>query len=166
MKQLKKLLSRSAKVRRRRRTLLNISITILGWIVEFLGFFLIFLGSFILGHDNAIITLSLQTFTVLIYFIVCPSVLLINSYEMKSKIVNDSIYLRFINRFSCCSTVDEPDNADDHTDADKEASNVSNNAEPEEINQDVDVSSLNTNLTLKFLKQLPFSEENEFPDQI
>ena len=79
MKRLPKLLSKSSKARRRRQHLLNIQITTLAWIAEFLGFFVIFLGSFILGHENAVVTLSLQTLTMIIFFIACPSVYLINS---------------------------------------------------------------------------------------
>ena len=152
MKQLKKLLSHSAKVRRRQRTLLNISITTLAWLVEFLGFFLVFLGSFILGYDNAVVTLLLQVFSYAIYAIVCPSVLLVNSHDMKNKISADKIYQSFINRFSCCQTVDEVEDANGQGDDNNDDENVRNDEEFEVTEQHEEI------FTLKLLKELPFCE--------
>ena len=74
-------MSDSAKARRNRRNVLNILVTILSWLVEFFGSFSVFLGSFIFGHDNSIITLSLQTMTMLIYFIILPLTFLVNKVK-------------------------------------------------------------------------------------
>ena len=152
MKQLKKLLSHSTKIKRRQRVLLNISITILAWVVEFLGFFLIFLGSFILGYDNAVVTLLLQIFSYTIYVIVCPCVLLANSYDMKNKISADKVYQSFINRFSCCQTVDEGKDANGQGDVNNDDEDVRNDQEFEKNEQNEKI------LTLQLLKELPFCE--------
>ena len=127
MKKLKKLLNPSTKIKRRHRTLLNISITILAWLVEFLAFFLVFLGSFILGYDSTTTTLFLQTFSFAIYFVICPSVFLMNSHETKTKIVENPIYQKMINRISCCNKVEER-NYDDDSDDDRDE-NEGNNGE-------------------------------------
>ena len=127
MKKLKKLLSASSKVKRRHRTLLNISITILAWLVEFLAFFIVFLGSFILGYESTTTTLFLQTFSFAIYYVICPSVFLMNSFEMKTKIVENPIYQATINRISCCHKVDETNDDDDADDPRDE--NEGNNEE-------------------------------------
>ena len=110
MKRLRKLLSKSSKARRRRQHLLNIQITILAWLAEFLGFFIIFLGSFILGHENAVVTLSLQTLTMIILFIACPSVYLINSSKMKNYIVDSQFYVKFVSKWGCWYKTDDDPN--------------------------------------------------------
>ena len=107
MKRLKNLLAKSSKEHRRRQTLLNMQITILAWAVEFLGFCIVFLGTFILGHENAILTLSLQTLTMTIFFIVCPSVYLVNSLYVKNLIVNSQLYVTFLKAFSCCNPIND-----------------------------------------------------------
>ena len=101
MVKLSKLLSKSSKSRRHRRNILNIQITILAWLVEFIGFFLIVLGSLILRHQNSIVTLSLQTFTFTLYFIIVPSVFLINDSHFKGIIIESNWYISFLNIFSC-----------------------------------------------------------------
>ena len=104
MVRLHNLLSVSSKARRHRRNILNIQITILAWLVEFFGFFTIFLGSFILGHENSIITLTLQTLTLLIYFIIIPCTFWISDSHLKAIIAESNWYLAFINMFNCQST--------------------------------------------------------------
>ena len=126
MKKLKKLLSVSSKVKRRHQTLLNISITIFAWLVEFLAFFIVFLGSFILGYESTTTTLFLQTFSFAIYYVICPSVFLMNSFEMKTKVVENPIYQAMINRISCCHKVGETNDDDD---ADPRDENEGNNEE-------------------------------------
>ena len=64
LKKLRKLLSDSSKDIRHRRHLIQIHVTILGWLTEFMGFVLIFLGSYILGHGDAVVTLILQSLTI------------------------------------------------------------------------------------------------------
>ena len=104
MKKLRNVLSNSWKSRRHRRNILNIQITILAWLVEFIGFFLIFLGSFVLRHQNSIVTLSLQTFTFFLYFVLVPSIFLINDSHLKGVIIESKSYIAFLNIFSCFHT--------------------------------------------------------------
>ena len=99
MIKLRKLLSRSTISRRNRRNILNIQITVLSWLVEFSGFVLIFLGSFILGHQNSMATYSIQTLTFFLYFVIVPSIYLINDSEFKSKIIDTNWYISFLNLF-------------------------------------------------------------------
>ena len=100
MIKLRKLLSASSKERRHRRKLLNLQIMIISWLAEVFGFFVIILGVFILGHENNLITSSLQTVSFIIYFIIVPSVILLNSNQVKSAIVDSHLYLGFVDRFN------------------------------------------------------------------
>ena len=113
MKRLRKLLDKSSKVRRWQRNLLNMQMTILAWMAEFLGFFVIFLGSFILGHENIVVTLSLQILTTLIIFILCPSVYLMNSSKVKDMILENHYYITMINKFNCRNFNNEVENDDE-----------------------------------------------------
>ena len=99
MEKLKKLLNDSKKARRNRRNTLNIQITILGWSVEFLGFLMVFLGTVIIGHEDSMTTLCLQTMTLIVYFIALPSTVLLNGSDMKDRIVDSIMYISFINLF-------------------------------------------------------------------
>ena len=103
-----KLLSDSSKARRNRRNVLNILVTILSWLVEFFGSFTVFLGSFIFGHSNSSITLSLQTMTMLIYFIILPLTILVNGVKFKSSISESRWYLALIQAIGCGLNKVEP----------------------------------------------------------
>ena len=96
---LRKLLSESSKSRRHRRNLINIHITILSWLVEFIAFFFVLLGSFILGHDNSIVTLSLQSLTILFYFNILPCIFLINDSDFKGLMAESRWYISFLSLF-------------------------------------------------------------------
>ena len=140
MRTLKKLLSDSAKARRHRRTLLNMQITILAWLVEFLGFVVIFLGAFLLGHENSIVTLSLQTITVLIFLLICPSIYLMNSYHMKNLIAESRLYFLFRSKFSCCNPEYQIDQDDEEDEIHQEENpmNIEDQNEPVNIDNDTD----------------------------
>ena len=99
MKKLKKLLSDAKKARRNRRNALNIQITILGWSVEFLGFLIIFLGTVIIGHEDSVTTLCLQTLTLIVYFVALPLIFLLNGSDVKDRIVDSIFYISFIGLF-------------------------------------------------------------------
>ena len=101
MKRLKKLLPDSAKNRRGRRIVLNIQITIVGWLIEVFGFLTIVVGIYILGHENGIVTLTMQTFTMVLYGILLPGSVLVSSSESKDYIAESNWYLRLINWFGC-----------------------------------------------------------------
>ena len=105
MKNLKKLLSDPAKAKRQRRINLNIQITILSWLVEFLSFFVIFLGTFILGNRNSKVTLAMQTLTAFCYFLVVPSMYLVNSNNFKTVVLESKIYSVFSSL--CCFPLNE-----------------------------------------------------------
>ena len=96
---LRKLLSESSESRRHRRNLINIHITILSWLVEFIAFFCVLLGSFILGHDNSIVTLSLQSLTILFYFNVLPCIFLANESDLKGLMADSRLYISALNLF-------------------------------------------------------------------
>ena len=99
MEKLKKLLNDSKRARRNRRNTLNIQITILGWSVEFLGFLMVFLGTVIIGHEDSMTTLCLQTMTLIVYFIALPSTVLLNGSDVKDQIVDSIFYISFTNLF-------------------------------------------------------------------
>ena len=101
MFRMRNLLTDSTKARRHRSNILNIHITILTWVVEFIGFFGIVLGSVILGHGNAIVTFSLQSFSMFLYFVILPYIFLINeTAHLKLVIVDNYWYIKFINMFN------------------------------------------------------------------
>ena len=117
MIKLRNLLADSSKARRHRRKLLNLQITMIAWITEVFGFFVVFLGVFIFGHENNLITSTLQTVSFTIYFIIVPSVILLNSNQVKSVIVDSHLYLGFVDRFNrhFSNQVDQ-ENDDEHAD--------------------------------------------------
>ena len=96
MTNLRQLLSDSSKTQRKRRHTLNILITLLAWLVEFIGGFTIILGSFIFGHGNSVVTLTLQTLTMLFYFVILPCTFLINEDRWKNAILESNWYPRLI----------------------------------------------------------------------
>lgn len=100
MFRLRKLMADSTKDRRNRCNTLNIQIAILAWFVEFTGFFGIVLGSVILGHGNMVVTFSLQSFSMSLYFIILPYIFLINEQSsLKSTIADSNFYRKFTERF-------------------------------------------------------------------
>ena len=141
MIRLKNLLSDSSKTRRSRRNVLNIQITILGWLVEVLGFAIILVGTAIVGHGNAVVTMALQASSMLFNAILLPSTMLVNSMEVKDYIVESRWYITFINQFGCRPVYPSSSDKDDVETAATEhdrndvidegnAANEPNNAEP------------------------------------
>ena len=98
---LRKLLTDSSKARRHRRRILNIQITFLAWLVESIGILVIVLGIFIFGHDSNVLNFFMQTLTLIIYFVLLPSVFLINDFDIKSKIVESKWYNKILTFFHC-----------------------------------------------------------------
>ena len=90
-------------------------VQLLAWFVEFVGFTTVFIGTHILGHQNNIINLSLQTITNLIYFVLVPSVLIVQSFDIKSKIVENPRFESFLEWINMKyeETVEENDEKDD-----------------------------------------------------
>ena len=93
---LRKLLTDTHKIRRRRRILLNIHITVIAWLLECVGSISVFLMIFLTPENGT--TRGLQLISGAMYFIVVPSVYLMNSSDVKSAIVDNRIYLAFVNR--------------------------------------------------------------------
>ena len=104
MKRLNTLLSDSSKARRNRRNSLNIQIAFLAWLVEFLGFFLTVLGSHILGHKDSVVTMIMQILSMIIFMIILPCIILINSEYVKTEIVESNWYLSFLALVRCQAT--------------------------------------------------------------
>ena len=94
--------------RRNRRHIVNIQITILAWLTESFAFLLIFLGSFILRNQNIVVTLIMQTLTFFCYFVLVPSILLINDSDKKGYIIESKWYVTFLSIFHW-ENVDEID---------------------------------------------------------
>ena len=101
MVRLKKLLPDSSKNRRSRRIVLNVQITFFSWLVELLGFLTFAVGAYILGHENGTVTLMMQTFTMILYAILLPCSVLVNSTEVKDYIAESTWWFRLINLFGC-----------------------------------------------------------------
>ena len=96
MLKLKNLLSDTNRALRHQRNVLNLLITMLAWMVELFGGLTLVLGSFIFGHGNSIVTLSLQTLSLLFYFVILPCTFLINVDKWKEAILDNKWYHRFI----------------------------------------------------------------------
>ena len=96
MRKIKSLLSETNRALRHQRNILNLLITMLAWLVELFGGLTLVLGSFIFGHGNSIVTLFLQTLSLLFYFVVLPSTFLLNVDEWKEAILESRWYPRLI----------------------------------------------------------------------
>ena len=96
MLKLKNLLSDTNRALRHQRNVLNLLITMLAWLVELFGGLTLVLGSFIFGHGNSIVTLFLQTLSLLFYFVILPCTFLINVDKWKEAILDNKWYPRFI----------------------------------------------------------------------
>ena len=97
MTRLKKLLSTSSKIRRNRRRLLVLQIQIFAWLVEFIAGILGLI--LIMGPITKLPASTIGLFTSIVYFILVPSVFLINNEDLKSKIIENEIYLTITNKF-------------------------------------------------------------------
>ena len=102
MLKLRKILSDTSRALRHQRNALNILITMLAWSVEFIGGLTVFLGSFIFGHGNSVITLTLQTLSMVFYFNVLPCTFLINEDGWKVAILESQWYIHLIKVFDSC----------------------------------------------------------------
>ena len=94
---LRDLLNKRSIIRRNRRVLLNIQITILAWSLEMVGS-IIGAMMFWMPIENGT-SRCIQMATGLMYFVMIPSVYLINSTDKKSKIMDSKIYLAFTEMF-------------------------------------------------------------------
>ena len=101
MIKLKTLLPDASKNKRSRRIVLNIQITILGWLVEVFGCLTVAVGVYIVGHGNGTVTLTLQICSMILYGILLPCSILINSSEVKDYIEESDNYARVVKWFGC-----------------------------------------------------------------
>ena len=97
MTRLKKLLSTSSKIRRNRRKLLVLQIQIFAWLVEFIAGIVGLI--LIMGPITTLPANVIGVFTTIVYFVLVPSVFLINNEDLKSKIIDNEIYLTITNKF-------------------------------------------------------------------
>ena len=97
MTRLKKLLSTSSKIRRNRRKLLVLQIQIFAWLVEFIAGIVGLI--LIMGPITKLPANVIGVFITIVYFVLVPSVFLINNEDLKSKIIDNEIYLTITNKF-------------------------------------------------------------------
>ena len=97
MTSLKKLLDTSSKIRRNRRRLLVLQIQIIAWLVEFIAGIVGLI--LIMGPITKLPASVIGVFTSIVYFVLVPSVFLINNEDLKSKIIENEIYLTITNKF-------------------------------------------------------------------
>lgn len=110
-------------------------VTILAWFVEFVGFTTIFIGTHILGHQNNIINLSLQTITNLIYLVIVPLVLIIHESDFKSRIVDNHIFERFLSMINMkYDDKEQEDDEDDEEQQDSEHHDVTEQLNRRQLN--------------------------------
>ena len=97
MEKLRTLLPENKKIRRRRRIFLNMNIHIIAWIIELFGNL-----SFVLmiwGTQENWTTRGLEVVVGFIYSIAIPYTYLMNSSDIKKMVLDNWIYLAFINKF-------------------------------------------------------------------
>ena len=110
-------------------------VTILAWFVEFVGFTTIFIGTHILGHQNNIINLSLQTITNLIYLVIVPLVLIIHESDFKGRIVDNHIFESFLSIINMkYDDQDQEDDDDDEEQQDSEHHDVTDQLNRRQLN--------------------------------
>ena len=97
MTRLKKLLNTSSKIRRNRRKLLVLQIQIFAWLVEFIAGIVGLI--MVMGPITKLPANVIGVFTTIVYFVLVPSVFLINNEDLKSKIIDNEIYLTITNKF-------------------------------------------------------------------
>ena len=94
---LRKLLSKSSKIQRNRRLLLNLQISIVAWTVELIGGII---GSLMIFLPFANISSRLrQMVTDILYFVILPIIYTVNNEDTKIYILQSRLYLRFTNFF-------------------------------------------------------------------
>ena len=71
----------------------------LAWFVEVIGFSTVLLITHILGHESSLMNSTAQTLTTFIYFVMLPSVMLINTSDFKDSIAENVWYERFLKCF-------------------------------------------------------------------
>ena len=97
MENLKNLLSRTSKIGRNQRVLLNIQIQVLAWMMEFIVCIIAMVVSFMpfIGFANVVASyLAGFGYTVLV-----PRVYLINNDDQKKFLLENELYLKFNNKF-------------------------------------------------------------------
>ena len=94
---LRKLLSKSCKIKRNRRLLLNLQISCIAWATELIGGLVGALIVF-LPFEN-VSSRARQIVTDFVYFVILPTIYLTNSDDNKSLILKNGIYLRINDLF-------------------------------------------------------------------
>ena len=90
---LRKLLSKTSKVHRNRRFLLNLQLSFIAWAAEFIGGVI---GVLILFLPFANVSSRLkQIFTDLLYFVILPMIYMANGEDTKSSLLENDLYLQF-----------------------------------------------------------------------
>ena len=90
---LRKLLSKTSKIHRNRRFLLNLQLSFIAWTAEFIGGVI---GVLILFLPFANVSSRLkQIFTDLVYFVILPMIYTANGEDTKSSLLENSLYLKF-----------------------------------------------------------------------
>ena len=94
---LRKLLSKSSKIQRNRRLLLNLQISFVAWAIELIGGIV---GSLMIFLPFANVSSRLrQMVTDILYFVILPIIYTVNNEDTKIYILQSSLYLRFTNFF-------------------------------------------------------------------
>ena len=83
-----KLLSDKRKARRRKRTEVNIKVTIIVWLLEVVGSIILMFSPKVFAHGQ-VGTATGVVFVILFYFVLLPCAYLINSDDIKKAIMED-----------------------------------------------------------------------------
>ena len=101
IQRLRKNLSNTAKSIRHRRSMVNIHITFLTWIIEVVSGLMVFVGIHLLGIENHIVTFSLHILGHVINFIILPAIYLVNNEDTKIEVIESRWYNSILDIFKC-----------------------------------------------------------------
>ena len=124
MRNLRKLLSTSSKIRRNRQRLLNLQIQIFVWLIEFFSG-LIFCIWLLVPRHKDILDNVVHLFSTTIYYVIIPSIYTINNDDFKSSILENNLYITFTNKYFA-GTVNKIFNANDDEDNSPKTENDNN----------------------------------------
>ena len=96
MEKLRKLLTKSSKIRRNRRLLLNIQMQFLAWFLEVL---LAVIAILIIFSPFSLASTFANHFSAIGYFVIVPGMYLVNCCELKTIVVQNQWYIKFTNVF-------------------------------------------------------------------
>ena len=120
----------------------------------------------VIGHGNGMVTLVLQICTMVLYGVLLPCSILINSSEVKDFIVESKFYMRLIKWFGCQPIVySTPEDEEDEVYNQKSHEDKRNNQDREEEDDYQENPEREENKNDGYLGKETKHKRNRFPDE-